>query len=72
MAVEVAAVAVGEAVDLEAAAEAGQLGTAVLVVVEVGAEFGQRDVAFESVASDLQARNQPCLSSYLASQTWWS
>lgn len=72
MAVEVAAVAVGEAVDLEAAAEAGQLGTAVLAVVEVGAEFGQRDVAFESVASDLRARNQPCLSSYLASQTWWS
>lgn len=71
MAVEVAAVAVGEAVDLEAAAEAAQLGTAVLVVVEVGAEFGQRDVAFESVASDLRARNQPCLS-YLASQTWWS
>lgn len=69
VAVEVAAVVVGEAVDFEAAAGAVQLGTVVLVV-KIGAEFGQHDVVFESVASDLQARNQPC-QSYLAPQMWW-
>lgn len=71
VAVEVAAaVAAGEAVGSEAAAGAVRLGTVVLVVVKVGAEFGRRDAVFESVASDLQARNQPCLS-YPASQMWW-
>lgn len=69
-AVAAAAAVVGAAVDFAAAAGAVQPGIAVLVVVEVEAAFGQRD-AFESVASDLRARNQPFLS-YLASQTWRS
>lgn len=66
-AVAVAAAVAGAAADFAAAAAAAQLGIAVLVVAEVEAEFGQHDVVFESVASDLQARNQP-FPSYLASQ----
>lgn len=71
VAVVVAAAVVGEAGDFEAAAGAAQLGIVVLVAVEVGAEFGQHGAVFESAASDLQARNRPCLS-YLASQRWRS